>query len=186
MASELDGLDIAALRKLIDRQAIIDCIIKTTRGRDRDDEELFRDAYHPDAVEDHGGYIGGLDGLCGYLDVAMSYFSGYQRYVGNMDIDIDGDEAHVESYYLITLRMENSTTLMMSGGRYLDRLEKRDGEWRIATRVVVGEWTANVEGSAMEGAGQGPSLVGARRDREDASYQRPLRVTRPPTAPAGQ
>ena len=26
-------------------------------------------------------------------------------------------------------------------GRYLDRYERRDGEWRIAARVCVHEWT---------------------------------------------
>ena len=34
----------------------------------------------------------------------------------------------------------DQTVLETFGGRYLDRFERRDGEWRIAHRTVVHEW----------------------------------------------
>ena len=33
------------------------------------------------------------------------------------------------------------TTVGQFGGRYLDRLERRDGAWRISERVVVHDWS---------------------------------------------
>jgi hypothetical protein len=59
------------------------------------------------------------------------------------------------------------------GGRYVDRLEKRDGTWRIALRTVVMDWNRNEPSRAIwrEGIFQALSLHGA-RDRTDAVYRR--------------
>ena len=35
---------------------------------------------------------------------------------------------------------EGGPLLETFGGRYIDRFERRDGEWKIADRVVVHEW----------------------------------------------
>jgi hypothetical protein len=61
----------------------------------------------------------------------------------------------------------------IAGGRYLDRLERRDGEWRIAARRVIVEWCCVVDGA---GALFGPQsgFPAARWDRADISYDRPL------------
>ena len=125
------------LRGLLDRQAIVDCVHRYARGVDRGDEELLRSAYHDDAVERHGPYAGGLDGLVEFLGAAHRPFPGYQRYVTNTSVELDGDDAHAESYYLCVLRRDDGR-LLLSGGRYVDRLERRGGGWRIARRVVVG------------------------------------------------
>ncbi len=54
---------------------------------------------------------------------------------------------------------------MHSAGRYIDRFEKRGGQWRIASRVVA------VEKATLLPADSGPrpARVG-RRDRQDPSY----------------
>jgi hypothetical protein len=80
--------------------------------------------------------------------------------------------------------------LAASGGRYVDRLEKRDGRWAIAARVCVRDWApldavpetldaatmTVVKGLddatvALMRSGAHPS-----RDRSDVSYRRPLQV----------
>jgi hypothetical protein len=179
----MDAMNSATVRDLLDRQQITDCIVRSCRSIDRGDEELFRSAYHSDAEEDHGAYIGGLEGLVEFLRKAMSPFSGYQRYVSNLTVDIDGDEAHVESYYRIVLRQSGADRLMINGGRYLDRLERRDGRWAIATRVVISEWATSPEGSGVDSGEisaepSESSFIMPRRDRDDPSYRRPLRVER--------
>jgi hypothetical protein len=85
-----------------------------------------------------------------------------------------------ESYWLSIIRRDQADKLMLAGGRYVDRLERRDGDWRIATRVVVIEWQGAIEG----GAPDPQNRVAPRLDRDDVSYQRPLRVTRQHRAPA--
>ena len=168
----LSDREVASLRTLLDRQAIVDCIHRHARGVDRGDEALVRGAYHPDALEDHGAYIGELDGLIDFLGAAHGPFDSYQRYVTNTTIDIDGDVAHAESYYFCVLRRDSTGRLLANGGRYVDRAERRDGEWRIARRVVVMEWEGTMEG----GEPRFPFTIDPRRDHGDVSYQRPLEV----------
>ena len=171
--------EIVALRHLIDRQAIVECVHRYARGIDRADDELVASAYHPDAMEDHGAYIGDLDGLLSFLTMAHASFDGYQRFVTNTTVDLDGDTAHAESYYLCVLRRDAKGSMLANGGRYVDRLERRDGEWRILRRVVVMDWEGRIEG----GPPRFDLNVAPRRDRDDVSYLRPLEVTRPPTTP---
>ena len=47
------------LRALVDRQAIHDVILRYCRGVDRMDRELLLAAYHSDAIDDHGLFVGG-------------------------------------------------------------------------------------------------------------------------------
>ena len=173
-STQLDDGEIGALRRLLDRAAITECVHRYARGLDRRDAELVASAYHADAVEDHGQYVGELDGLVKYLMDVHAPFSGYQRHVTTQNIDVDGDAAHAESYFLSVIRIDNAEKLRLTGGRYVDRLERRDGEWRIAERVVVLEWYG-----AMPGGGIDPAMqVAPRLDRDDVSYTRPLHVTR--------
>ena len=97
----------------------------------------------------------------------------------NTSVDVNGDCAHAESYYLCVLRRDDKGRLLANGGRYVDRLERRDGEWRIARRVVVMEWEGTMEGGAPRFALNGEP----RRDRDDVSYERPLEVTRESRSP---
>lgn len=170
----LEESEITALRQLLDRQAITDCIHRYARGLDRRDAELIRSAYHPDAIEDHGAYIGEVDGLVDYLFGAHARFSGDQRHVTTSNVEIDGDTAHAESYFLSAIPIDAAEKLMLTAGRYIDRLERRDGAWRILRRVVVLEWHASPKGGTVE-----PKVhVAPRLDRDDISYARPLDVTR--------
>ncbi len=179
MTDQLTSAEVQALRRLLDRQAIVDCVHRYARGLDRRDEDLLRSAYHPDAVEDHGQYVGDLDGLVQYLLDVHAPFAGYQRHVTTQNVDVDGDEAHAESYFLSTIRVEGSSKIRLTAGRYIDRLERRDGEWAIANRVVSLEWYGAVEGGGIDPSIQiAPSL-----DRDDVSYARPLTVTRAPSSP---
>ena len=58
---------------------------------------------------------------------------------------MDGDIAQVESYVLawhpVYDEQAGRETHALAGGRYLDRFERRDGEWKIADRRVVLDWT---------------------------------------------
>lgn len=180
----LNRHETAALRRLLDHQAVVDCVTRYARGVDRADADLLRATYHPDAREDHGTYVGGREGLLDFLAAAHAPFSGYQRYVTNHTVEVDGDDAHAESYYLCVLRAGGESDgsagedggaggrLLLNGGRYVDRLRRSEDGWVILRRVVVGEWEATLDG----GAPRYPTNARARRDRDDISYRRPLEV----------
>ena len=58
-------------------------------------------------------------------------------------VQVDGEKAKGECYGISVGSSENDEGELvdtMFGGRYLDELEKRDGEWRISKRTYVADW----------------------------------------------
>ena len=125
------------------RAAILDCIQRYAREVDRRDRLLLRSAYHDDAVDDHVGFVGPV---ADFIDWAFAYHSTqtrYQHYLLNHTAEVNGDEAHAETYYLfVGTDREPANHMTLSGGRYVDRVERRDGRWAIVDRVCVVEWNA--------------------------------------------
>lgn len=167
---------IAFLRQQKDRAEIEAALLRYTRGVDRHDKELMLSAYWPDAFDDHGVYEAEAEAFC---DWAIGWHGEFQTKhhhgIHNTTIELDGDQAHAETYY--TFWGENRQgPPQLSFGRYVDRFEKRNGEWRIAHRVCVNEMTATLTATEIPDAWKdlmfktGPNT----RDRTDISYVRPL------------
>jgi hypothetical protein len=59
------------------------------------------------------------------------------------------------------------------GGRYVDKLEKRDGEWRIKRRTVVMDWNQNLPNASIWNEGMFSVLkIRGERGRGDPVYRR--------------
>jgi hypothetical protein len=61
---------------------------------------------------------------------------------------------------------------MFVGGRYLDQFQRRGGDWRIASRVVVWDWFRHFKDSADLDRGvfgDGPVRMGSKHP-DDLSY----------------
>jgi SnoaL-like domain len=173
--SPLSAEELTGVRRLLDREAIVDCLLRYTRGLDRHDDELVLSAYHPDAIDDHGVFRGGPQEFVDWANALHSAnWTAHQHYATNIAVEIDGDSAHVESYFLVVFRRGDSTAVDLAGARYADRFERRDGDWRIAARAVLIEWNGIAE--------MNPALFGdgfewpGRWDRGDLSYERPLEL----------
>ena len=166
----------AKLDALLDRAEILDCIHRYARGMDRLDRELVRSAYHDGAIDEHGGFVGPVDG---FLDWAFAYHAGqvrHQHYVTNHSVELRGDEAHAETYYVfVGTDRKPDAPLAVAGGRYIDRFERRDGRWAIAARVCLVEWMTELSSGLPPQAVAFIASIGTvARDRSDASYERPL------------
>lgn len=166
------------VRRLADRADIRDCIERYARGMDRRDRDLLRSAYHDGAIDDHVGFVGDVDD---FIEWAFAYHSTqtrYQHYLLNHTADVDGDTAHAETYYLfVGTDREPANHMTISGGRYVDRLERRDGRWAIAARVCVVEWITESSSSITEDViGMLSAVQAPTKDRGDPSYRRPLTV----------
>jgi hypothetical protein len=148
------------------------------RGVDRGDEALLRRVYHPDATDDHGTWKGrGVD-FAAYIVASLDRQQGVaQHHITNVLIELDGDAARVESYFVAFHPYPAQTAdparedtaagaaagtapgaserIAFVGGRYLDRFERRGGEWRISDRKVVLDWTReDLPGSGWSAHGQ--------------------------------
>jgi hypothetical protein len=128
---------------LIARQEIADVIYRYARGIDRLDFDLVRACYHPDAYDDHGAFAGSVEEFINAAQEFLPRWTATQHFMGNMLIEIDGEQARAETYAVAYHRREdqdgNGKDDIM-GIRYVDRFERRHGEWRIAHRVVSTEW----------------------------------------------
>ncbi|MDB5684267.1 MAG: hypothetical protein JWM75_1965 [Sphingomonas bacterium] len=160
------------VRYLRDRQEILDCVNLYGRGLDRLDATLIRDAYHPDAIDHHGPFLGDIDAFVPFAIDCEAFFQSTHHGVTSHNCEIDGDTAHAESYVYFFAVQPGGATLGAGYGRYLDRFERRDGRWAIVVRRLVMDCTFEVPRSGWLGP-DWDKLPGL-RDRNDLSYQRPL------------
>lgn len=168
----------AKLQELMDRQAIFDCIKRNSRGNDRFDVELITSSYHPDGVHELGRkQISGRQYGEHANSAHRALFDANLHNVTMHTCEIDGDVAHAESYSLGVFLDKGAESGRMLAGRYLDRLERRDGEWRIVLRRATVEIA--IEGRATLPTGStlpGSGYLKGSRDRSDPSYARPLTI----------
>jgi len=158
------------IEDLLAKQEIADVIHRYARGIDRMDFDLVRSCYHPDAYDDHGAMKGDVDT---FIDGARGFlpkFVATMHFMGNMLIDLDGDVARAETYAVAYHREQLADGAGRDdiwGIRYVDRFEKRDGNWLIAHRVVAQEWRRVDPVPAGRVRGGGPGMWGT-RDGNDA------------------
>jgi hypothetical protein len=133
---------------LLAKDACADAAKRYCRGIDRCDADMVKSAYHPDAYDDHGTFKGNAWEFADYATGALR-----ERYLATMhaitnhlvEVDAEAGTASGECYTLaFHLRSgdgDEAKTVDWWWGRYLDQYTQRDGEWRIAHRVCVHEWT---------------------------------------------
>jgi hypothetical protein len=156
-----------------DRLDVLDCVNNQSRGHDRHDVELMASVYHADGVDEHGAVVNAGPEYGEWANGAhAAAFSQHLHHITTHTCEIDGDVAHSESYVIGALVSKDGGSTTLAGGRYLDRLERRDGEWRIALRRCTIEWA--VPGTSILESGAFAGFVKASWDRSDPSYARPL------------
>jgi hypothetical protein len=172
----------ARVRYLEDRAAILDCVARHARGCDRFDVELLASAYHEDGVDEHGFAINPGPKYPEWANAQHTRGSQQNmHHITTHTCDIDGDVAHAESYVIGLFLNPDGKTARLLTGRYVDRLERRGGEWRIALRrstvdvALVGDATFLSSQYFID-----MGFVKGMRDRRDVSYQRPLTLDETP------
>jgi hypothetical protein len=167
---------IAFVKQQKDRQDIWQALLDYTRGVDRHDRSLMERAYHGDSWDDHGMASGTGAEFCDWaIGFHAQIQTAHQHYITNHTVELDGDVAHAETYYIFWgENREGPPTLAF--GRYLDRLERRDGRWAIAYRRCIIEKSGHFLDAEIpeELKGMITPTGPVRWDRQDASYVRPL------------
>jgi hypothetical protein len=167
---------------LVARAEITDVIQRLARGTDRLDEELMASCYHPDGYDDHNAFRGSGAEFAAWVPEALASFAETMHFVGLPHIRLDGDTAQCDTYcvahHISHPDEDGNATDMVLGLRYVDRFEKREGEWRIAKRVCAFDWVYDVAHNRNETTLLGPDgaffpedyTVGA-RSRDDITYR---------------
>ena len=158
-------IDNRDLQMTIDRVQIQNVLARYCRGIDRLDREILREVYHPDANDDHGVFNGNAyEFIDMVLPLLKEITSGGSHMLFQSQIDVEGSRAAAETYFLAYQRMRggrakiedyfgptyadaatkagtiNEDHEYVAGGRYVDQLTRRNGEWRIQSRIVMNEW----------------------------------------------
>lgn len=164
----------AKVQYLEDRQAILDLVMRQARGHDRHDVEMMVEVFHEDGVDEHGpNLVPGPQYGEWANRTHEAVFIDHLHNITTHTCEIDGDVAHAESYVMGALRVKDHTTLTILGGRYVDRLERRNGEWRIALRRCTIEWSLMGDTSMIE-KGAVAGFIKGTWGKDDVSYARPL------------
>jgi hypothetical protein len=142
----------AGIADLIAKQEITEVVYRRARAGDRRDHALALSCYHEAATEEHEGFTGPAADFVlkhsAYAPGKTQPTSSLVHLIANVLIELDGDEAAVESYHLCFMTggasgAETDTTI---SGRYLDRFGRRNGRWAITHRQVVFDWSRTEPG----------------------------------------
>jgi hypothetical protein len=160
------------LQRLIDEADIRRVLALYARGVDRLDAELIGSVYCEESTDDHGTYKGGGKEFGTYVtDALRQHAEATAHNLNQSIIEIHDEAARAETYFVAyhVRKAQDGEYLDRFGGRYLDELVKRDGEWQIMDRVVVRDWSAT---DKIEGAHySADDFVNGRRSREDLAYR---------------
>jgi hypothetical protein len=170
-----------ALAGIVARERIRDCLARLSRGEDRRDAGLLEGCYWPDSSVDLGVFAGPFAQYLAWVVPGAPSIPVTLHTLGQSLIDLRGRtalvETHVTAYHRIDFGAEQRDVVL--GGRYLDRLDERDGEWRVAHRTMLYDWLKDFGPSAdwSKGLMGMPFLTdhavgSARGDHSEAFFRR--------------
>ncbi len=161
------------LEAAADKLEIMDLSSSYMRGLDRLDGDIQRSVFWDDAYLSYGIYEGGPDDFIGYCQTALATHASNHHFLGQIQVELAGDEAYGEVYYQAFHRVNNEAgeprDLFISG-RYVDRYERRDGTWKIAYRSELVDWVR--EEAAADSWFEGSAMIVGARKPDDPLYNR--------------
>ena len=181
------------LSELLDKQAITEVITTYARALDRFDEDLLRTVFHPDSKHAHG-FVGpssdpslpskpGEPGdFVAYAYEVLGTHTRTHHHLGNIMIEVDGDNAYAETYFSAYHRMRakgdplaasnayDTEMDFLVGGRYIDRFQRRAGVWKISHRTGLTDW-ARVEPPSSQGFSDTPAELQGQRGAADLVFR---------------
>ena len=164
---------VKALQQVKDRQDIRDCIQRESRARDRQDIAQINRCWWPEGVDEHGSVITNAAEYAARANLGhSSNFNMTSHNITNHICELDGDTAYCESYVVGGLFWLDGKTTTIAFGRYLDQMERRNGEWRMLVRKCTIEMTADTDASWVYSQNI-KGFLKARWDGKDPSYDRP-------------
>lgn len=155
--------------ELAAKQEIADLLLGYCRGIDRCDAELVKQAFWPDAYDNHGADAGPAWEFADRIVAAKLTTTEWTTHaVTNHLVELDGDRAFSEAIVLTFQKQKDQDEINVFCGRYVDRVERRDGSWRIAYRQMIHDWSGSTVLApwALGSVASGAFVQGARRDAD--------------------
>lgn len=162
------------IEEVVAEAAIRDVQMRYCRACDRGDYDLLRSCFHPDAITSYGFFGGTVDDFIASARQQLPMFLHTTHITGNQNVEVTDNEAWAEHYTVATHRLEadehGPLRDFVTAVRYIDRMECRDGDWRIAARKLVLDWTRT---DPVNDAPPDPDVPRGARGKADPSYTMP-------------
>jgi hypothetical protein len=162
--------DPARLQGLLDGEELRALSATYMRGLDRADGALVRSVFTDDATTHYGSFTGGPDEMAGMAMKALSAYSDTQHFLGQINLEVDGDEGTGEVYFQAYHKHATEGFDRFICGRYIDRYRRVNGSWRISHRTEAVDWS-RTEPIADDYLRLRPHTVRGTRDATDLSYR---------------
>lgn len=165
------------LDRLIAKDAIRDLAARYMRGQDRLDGDLQLATFWPDATTDYGIFVGPAAEFVAFAQGLLTEHIANQHLIGQHLIEFeDGhpDVAFGEVYFYAFHRIveDGAPVDLTICGRYIDRYERRNGEWRFAHRSEVNDWARKEPAADAFLATDMPDALLGLHSMQDRVYQR--------------
>lgn len=176
-----------ALDNALAKQEIYELSCTYMRGQDRLDPQVHRSVFWDDAWCSYGIYEGGPSGFVAFAQQALTSHKANHHMIGQVQIEVLGDEAFGEVYYQAFHRIvadDGGERDLFVSGRYVDRYERRDAVWKIAYRSELVDWVRD-EPAADEWFRGSAMLPGARKPDDPLYHRDRMRKRYAPDGDAG-
>jgi SnoaL-like domain len=142
------------LQEMLDHYEIKKTLGEYCQGCDRCDEPRMAGVYGQDSWDDHGAHKApGPQFAREMIQQILERTQTLYHMLGQSLIQIQGDEAGAETYFLAASRSvdeDGSPMVNQLGGRFVDRLRRENGHWRISHRTVVRDWSISLPAAAPD------------------------------------
>lgn len=132
----------------------------------------MKDVYLEDRWDDHGVFRApGPEFAHLMTEQVRTTTKSLSHLLGQSLIKVVGDEAGAETYFLAVARTTDDDGVEMCnqlGGRYIDKLYRKNGRWLIKHRCVIRDWSISTPIESDWTADQG--LPDGQRSNADPSF----------------
>ncbi|MEP2735114.1 MAG: nuclear transport factor 2 family protein [Erythrobacter sp.] len=138
--------------RLEEREEIRDIITAYAHAIDRRRWDIMPELFHDDAEFGFGVIAGSWRDFVEQARAVIDPCLATQHQLGQIMFSFDGDTCHTETYmtamHTIPLGYplpeifppKDEIYSAVIAGRYIDRFEKRDGNWKVAKRTGIYDW----------------------------------------------
>jgi hypothetical protein len=131
----------ARLARRADQEEIKEVVLRYCRGVDRRDRAILEAVFV--AAPGANGEVESLGKPLGdQMESLPATDPPHTHFVGNQLAEVEGDVGSCESYFVSVVEVREGGTAYTRtrAGRYLSRLERRDGAWLLAEHTIVDDW----------------------------------------------
>jgi SnoaL-like domain len=136
------------LQEMLDHHRIRKVLATYCRGSDRCDGDITASVYARDSWDDHGIIkASGEEFSRTMCQMVIDTTETMTHLLGQSLIVINGDEAGAETYFFAVARdtaPDGTPMCNQLGGRFVDRLVREDGQWKVKHRTAMRDWSVAI------------------------------------------